>query len=370
MSASESQPAVQARGLVKSFGDVRALDGVDIDVPAGTVLGLLGPERRGEDHRRAHPLDRPRAGCRPGQRDGPGRGARRAAWCARRIGLAGQYAAVDGNLTGRENLRLIGALTHLPRRAIGPRADELLEQFGLSRRRATGRRAPTPAACGGASTWRPPSSTAPRSCSWTSPPRASTRPAAATSGTRSRGLVADGTTVLLTTQYLEEADRLADRIVVIDRGGRPRRGHRRRAEAPPGRHRPRAGRSGRRGRRNGRRASSTGWSWGEVVLDGRALRVSVSDGTRAADRRRAGARRRRHRAGRPRPCASPPSTTCSWPSPAGGPSPRPTRPARPPTCAAARRRSWHEHHRHPHPAPHRRERPGARALRRVATSSP
>ena len=87
-----------------------------------------------------------------------------------------------------------------------------------------------------------------------------------------RELVADGTTVLLTTQYLEEADHLADRIVVIDRGRVIAEGTAAELKAPPGRHRPRAGRSGRRGGAAGRGHRSTGSALGRVVLDGRALR--------------------------------------------------------------------------------------------------
>ncbi len=216
MSASESRPAVQARGLVKSFGEVRALDGVDIDVPAGTVLGLLGPNGAGKTTvvRILSTVIEPDAG------EASVMGldvVREAALVRARIGLAGQFAAVDGNLTGAENLRLIGALTHLPRRAIGPRADELLAQFGLSE--AAGR--PVRTYSGGmrrrldlaaALVHRPP-------VLYLDEPTAGLDPASRSDLWETvRGLVAGGTTVLLTTQYLEEADLLADRIVVIDRG--------------------------------------------------------------------------------------------------------------------------------------------------------
>ena len=138
------------------------------------------------------------------------------------IGLAGQYAAVDENLTGRENLRLVGQLTHLPRSAIDARADELLERFDLDPRgRPTGARR-TRAACAAASTSLPRSSTGRRCCSSTSRPPGSTRQGRNDLWEVIEDLVADGTTVLLTTQYLEEADRLADHIV----GHRPRLGDR------------------------------------------------------------------------------------------------------------------------------------------------
>src|SRR5256885_8530575 len=122
--------AIVVDGVVKRFGDLTALDGVDLAVPPGTVLGLLGPNGAGKTtavrilttilH--------------------PDRGVatvlgldvtKRPAEVRQSIGLAGQYAAVDENLTGRENLRLVGKLTRQPKASIGPRADELLEQFDL-----------------------------------------------------------------------------------------------------------------------------------------------------------------------------------------------------------------------------------------------
>ena len=153
-----------------------------------------------------------------------------------RIGLAGQFAAVDGNLTGRENLRLIGALTHLPRRAIGPRADELLEQFGLSD--AGGRPARTYSGgmrrrldLAAALVHRPP-------VLFLDEPTTGLDPASRSDlWDTVADLVADGTTVLLTTQYLEEADLLADRIVVIDRGDALAEGTSAELKRTPGRHR-------------------------------------------------------------------------------------------------------------------------------------
>jgi ABC-2 type transport system ATP-binding protein len=208
--------AILVEGLTKRFGDLQALAGIDFDVQRGTIFGLLGPNGAGKttairilttilhpDGGRAevlgHDVVRDPEGVRY------------------RIGLAGQYAAVDPNLTGRENLRLIGRLAQVDPREIPGRANELLERFGL--------------------------------------PEAADRPVRTYSGGMRRRLdvaaalvqrpmvlfldepttglditgrnelwdmirelVADGTTVLLTTQYLEEADRLAGRIAVIDRG--------------------------------------------------------------------------------------------------------------------------------------------------------
>jgi ABC-2 type transport system ATP-binding protein len=208
--------AIEVEGLTKRFGDVVALDGIDFSVPTRSVFGLLGPNGAGkttairilatvlapdEGHASVlgHDVVRDPDGVR------------------RVIGLAGQFAAVDANLTGRENLRLIGLLTQMETPAILPRAAELLDRFELSdaadrpvwtysggmRRRLDVAAALVP---------RPP-------VLFLDEP---------TTGLdlHSRNglwdmineLVADGTTVLLTTQYLEEADRLAERVAVIDHG--------------------------------------------------------------------------------------------------------------------------------------------------------
>lgn len=208
--------AILAEGLRKRYGEKMALDGFDLGVPEGTVCGLLGPNGAGKTTavRILSTLLRPDGGraevagfdvvC-------------RATEVRHRIGLAGQQAAVDEVLTGRQNLTMFGRLYHLDARAADRRADELLERFGLVE--AAGKQA-----------------------GWYSGGMRRRLDLAAsfilappvlfldepTTGLDPRGrnevwdvvraLVDGGTTVLLTTQYLEEADQLAGRIVVIDAG--------------------------------------------------------------------------------------------------------------------------------------------------------
>jgi ABC-2 type transport system ATP-binding protein len=210
------QPAISVRGLVKSFGEVRALDGIDLEVPSGTVLGVLGPNGAGKTTtvRILATLLKPDAGSArvAGLDVAADAGALRA-----RIGLAGQYAAVDEHLKGLENLVMVGRLYGKDRRAAAARARELLERFELSD--AAERVAKTYSGgmrrrldLAAALVAEPP-------VLFLDEPTTGLDP-------RSRvglwetieGLVADGTTVLLTTQYLDEAERLAHRIAVIDRG--------------------------------------------------------------------------------------------------------------------------------------------------------
>jgi ABC-2 type transport system ATP-binding protein len=208
--------AIEAEGLRKSYKDVLALDGIDLRVPAGTVLGLLGPNGAGKTTavRILTTLLPPDGGS--ARVDGIDV-ASEAALLRTRIGLAGQYAAVDENLTGAENLEMVGRLYHLPKGEPRARAAELLERFDLSdaadrlvRTYSGGMRRRLDLAA--ALVARPP-------VLFLDEPTTGLDP-------RSRialwetieGRVAGGTTVLLTTQYLDEADRLADRISVIDRG--------------------------------------------------------------------------------------------------------------------------------------------------------
>src|SRR4029453_2397835 len=123
--------AIRVEELTKRFGDVTALAGIDLEVPARTVFGLLGPNGAGKTTaiRVLSTILEPDAG----RAEVLGRDVVREAKEVRlQIGLAGQYATVDANLTGRENLRLIGRLVHLPRREIIRRTDALLERFELT----------------------------------------------------------------------------------------------------------------------------------------------------------------------------------------------------------------------------------------------
>ncbi|WP_112469236.1 ATP-binding cassette domain-containing protein [Streptomyces triticisoli] len=208
--------AIYAEGLVKTFGDVRALDGVDLDVPEGTVLGLLGPNGAGKTTtvRCLTTLLRPDSGKavvagldvleHPNE-------------VRRSIGLSGQFAAVDEYLTGRENLQMVGRLYQMRAGAAKTRAAELLEQFNL----ADAADRPAKTYSGGmrrrldlaaALVVSPP-------VMFMDEPTTGLDP-------RNRQqlwdvikqLVSGGTTLLLTTQYLEEADHLAHEIAVVDHG--------------------------------------------------------------------------------------------------------------------------------------------------------
>jgi ABC-2 type transport system ATP-binding protein len=211
-----SDPAILVEGLTKRFREVVALDGIDFDVPSGTVFGLLGPNGAGKTTAvriltTIIPPDGGRAGV-------LGHDVVRDAVEVRfRIGLAGQNAAIDPNLTGRENLRLIGKLAQLPRKLVRPRAGELLDRFGLSdaadrpaRTYSGGMRRRLDVAA--ALVQRPPV------LFLDEPTTGLDLHSRNELWEMIRELVADGTTVLLTTQYLEEADRLADDIAVVDEG--------------------------------------------------------------------------------------------------------------------------------------------------------
>jgi len=207
---------IRAEGLVKRFGRTTALDGVDLVVRPGTVLGLLGPNGAGKTTavRVFATLLRPDAG----RVEVAGHDVVRAADQVRAlIGLTGQYAAVDQDLTGVENLVLIARLLRLSRADARRRADELLGRFGLAD--VAGRVVKTYS--GGmrrrldlaASLVNRPA------VLFLDEPTTGLDPRSRGEVWQSvRAMVADGTTVLLTTQYLDEADRLADEIVVLDRG--------------------------------------------------------------------------------------------------------------------------------------------------------
>ncbi|WP_138731839.1 ATP-binding cassette domain-containing protein [Modestobacter excelsi] len=208
--------AIDARGLGKSFGETRAVDGVDLAVPAGAIYGVLGPNGAGKTTtiRMLATLIPPDAGS-----------ARvlghdvvsEAATVRELVSLTGQLASVDEELTGRENLRLLGRLLGYPRAAAKDRADELLDAFDIAeaggklvKHYSGGMRRRLDIAASIVVTPRlmfldePTTGLDPRSRNqvWEI----------------ARALVAEGTTILLCTQYLEEADQLADGIAVIDRG--------------------------------------------------------------------------------------------------------------------------------------------------------
>ena len=211
-------PAIEAHDLTKTFakGNVRALDGLSFETPPGTILGVLGPNGAGKTTalRILCTVLTPNSG----------RAAilgldvvRDAVAVRRTIGLAGQNAAVDENLSGRQNLQMVGRLSHMARGQAKRRAEELLEQFGLAdaatrslktysggmRRRldlAAALVAQPPVLFFDEPTTGLDPQTRQDMWTWT------------------ERLVKDGTTVLLTTQYLEEADRLADQVIVVDHG--------------------------------------------------------------------------------------------------------------------------------------------------------
>ncbi|MBB5872048.1 ABC-2 type transport system ATP-binding protein [Allocatelliglobosispora scoriae] len=208
--------AIIAQGLIKRYGDVHALDGLDLRVPEGTVLGLLGPNGAGKTTtvRIITTLLRPDAGsCTVGGIDV----LTRPGDVRKIIGVSGQYAAVDEYLTGYENLEMIGRLYHLGKRQARERAGELLERFRLDE--AADRPVKTYSGgmrrrldLAGALIVSPPIIVLDEPTTGLDP--------------RSRlGMwdviserVRAGTTLLLTTQYLEEADQLCDDIIVIDKG--------------------------------------------------------------------------------------------------------------------------------------------------------
>ena len=210
------EPAVSLQGVVKVYDSVRGLDGLDLTVNAGTVCAVLGPNGAGKttavrvlstlvtpDTGRAHVL---------------GHDVVQDAMQVRRlIGLAGQNAAVDNDLTGRENLVILGRMLHLGRRGARHRADELLTRFGMA-----------DAADRLVKTWSGgmrrrldliASFVVPRQVLLLDEPTTGLDPRSRNEiWSTVRELVAAGTTVLLTTQYLEEADQLADDVAIIERG--------------------------------------------------------------------------------------------------------------------------------------------------------
>lgn len=208
--------AIVATGLRKRFGATEALRDIDLAVPRGTVFGLLGPNGAGKSTtvRILTTLLRPDAG---GARVGGYDVVRQAEHVRCQIGLAGQYATVDELLTGRANLEMIGRLYHLPPRLARRRAEELLERFGLTE--AAGRIVKTYSGGMRRRLDLAASLVATPPILFLDEPTTGLDPASRQAvWDLVADLTADGATVLLTTQYLEEADRLAGRIAVIDHG--------------------------------------------------------------------------------------------------------------------------------------------------------
>ncbi|MEV4107434.1 ATP-binding cassette domain-containing protein [Nonomuraea sp. NPDC049695] len=206
--------AVLAQDLRKTYGEKAALDGIDLDVGRGTVCGLLGPNGAGKTTAVRILTTLLRASG--GRAEVAGFDvAAQPRQVRRSIGLVGQHAAVDEILTGRQNLELFGRLYHLGAKEARARADELLDRFGLdhkgpAKEYSGGMRRRLDLAAG--MILAPP-------VLFLDEPTTGLDPRSRTEIWRAvRDLVAGGTTVLLTTQYLEEADQLADRISVIDTG--------------------------------------------------------------------------------------------------------------------------------------------------------
>jgi ABC-2 type transport system ATP-binding protein len=208
--------AIEAEGLVKAYGPTRALDGLDLQVGAGAILGLLGPNGAGKTTtvRVLSTLLRPDRGtARVAGYDVIGE----AAQVRRQIGLTGQYSALDESLTGRANLVMVGQLCRLPRRQAKRRAAELLDRFDLAGAADRGvktysggmrRRLDLAASL----------VARPSILFLDEPTTGLDLPSRMVTWDAVRALAAAGTTVLLTTQQLDEADQLADRIAVVDRG--------------------------------------------------------------------------------------------------------------------------------------------------------
>ena len=214
--ANTSAPAIEAEKLVKKFGDFTAVDSISFTVPTGSVLGLLGPNGSGKTTtiRMMTTLSPPTSGT---ARVAGYDIQRQPAEVRKAMGLTAQAATVDELLTGRENLRLIGDLYGLPKKQVKSRADELLEKFSLTdaaakvaksysggMRRRLDLAASLVAAPPVLFLDEPTTGLDPRSRNelWDV----------------LRDLVREGTTLLLTTQYLDEADQLADNVIVIDHG--------------------------------------------------------------------------------------------------------------------------------------------------------
>ena len=208
---------IEAHGLEKRYGKTRALDGLDLVAEPGQVMAVLGPNGAGKTTfvRAVATLLRLDAGTLRVL----GHDVRREPDAVRRlIGLAGQFAAVEPAMTGRENLEMVARLYGQGRRDGARERRSGCSSSSASSSPPTGSSAPTRAACAAGSTSAPAWSGSRGCCCSTSRRPASTRAAGSSSGTRSARSSRAGTDVLLTTQYLDEADQLAGQIVIIDHG--------------------------------------------------------------------------------------------------------------------------------------------------------
>jgi ABC-2 type transport system ATP-binding protein len=216
MTTTSSRPAIAARGLRKSYGDKLVLDGIDLHVPAGTVFSLLGPNGAGKTT--AVNILSTLIGADGGEVRVAGHDVAREPDAVRAaIGVTGQFSAVDTILTGEENLLLMADLHHLDRHEGRRRVAELLERFDLVE---AARKLPTTYS-GGMVRRLDLAMTLVGNPSiiFLDEPTTGLDPRSRrTMWEIVRGLVADGTTIFLTTQYLEEADQLADRIALLDHG--------------------------------------------------------------------------------------------------------------------------------------------------------
>ena len=311
-----SEPyAIEAEGLAKAFGRTRALDGLDLQVEAGTILGMLGPNGAGKTTavRVLTTLLRPDrgtarvAGYDVRHRGGPGAPRRSASPASTRRWTSASPAGRTWSWWASSCRLPQQAGPAAGRRAAGP--------VRPGRRRGPRRSRPTRAACGGASTWPRAWWPGRASCSLTSRRPALTRAAAWSPGTPCARSPPTGTTVLLTTQHLEEADQLADRIAVVDHGRVIAEGTSARAE---GQGRRRAGAADRgpesdlaAARERAGRGTPTGCR--TPTRRQRTVEAPVDGGARRMPDDRARARRGRRAARRPRRSGTPRSTTCSSP---------------------------------------------------------
>ena len=271
-------PIISVKGLEKAYGDVRALTGLDLEVTEGSVLGVLGPNGAGKTTAVSIMTTLIRADA--GSVNIAGIDvAEEPSRVRSLIGLSGQYAAVDEHLTGFENLDLIGRLYHLGNKAARARANELLERFHLTE---AGDR-PVGGYSGGMRRRLDLAGALvakPRVLFLDEPTTGLDPRSRSDLWDVIRELVSAGTTLLLTTQYMEEAEQLADEIVVIDRGRKIAEGTSEQLKSQTGGDRIEVQIDNEADREKTERILAS-VSIGELVVDGRVLSAPVSGGPRA-----------------------------------------------------------------------------------------